>query len=125
MVLEYQNELGEHFGAGGLRELLRSPYFQTSILLGLFCLVFWTRDEKQEHSVKAAEIAVGVLPNLLGFTVGALAIVLAFSSADIFRNIEEGDPRSFYLTLTANLVHFICVQVLALVSAIIARATGW
>ena len=75
-----------------------------------------------EHSVKASEIAVGVLPNLLGFTVGALAIVLAFSSADIFRVIaEDGNPKSFFLTLTANLMHFICVQVLALLAAIIAR----
>jgi hypothetical protein len=75
-----------------------------------------------EHAVKASEIAIGVLPNLLGFTVGALAIVLAFSSADIFRIIaEEGNPKSFFLTLTANLMHFICVQVLALICAIIAR----
>jgi hypothetical protein len=107
---------------GGFTALLRSPYFQTSIAISLVCLAFWTKNEKLEHTVKASEIAVGVLPNLLGFTVGALAIVLAFSSADIFRIIaEDGNPRSFFLTLTSNLMHFICVQVLALLSAIIAK----
>jgi hypothetical protein len=89
-------------------------------------LAFWSKNEKLDHAIKASELAVGVLPNLLGFTVGALAIVLAFSSADIFRIIaEDGNPRSFFLTLTANLMHFICVQVLALLSAIVARIIDW
>jgi hypothetical protein len=72
----------------------------------------------------AAETAVSVLPNLLGFTVGALAIVLAFSSAPVFETLaEHGEPQSFYMKLTASLIHFILVQVLALVSAIVARIT--
>jgi uncharacterized membrane protein len=72
--------------------------------------------------ISAAEIAVGVLPNLLGFTVGALAIVLAFSSASVFNTLaERGEPQSFYMKLTASLIHFILVQVLALVTAIAAR----
>jgi hypothetical protein len=107
---------------GGINALVKSPYFQTSVALSLVCLLFWSKNDKMEHAVKASEIAIGVLPNLLGFTVGALAIVLAFSSADIFRVIaEDGNPKSFFLTLTANLMHFICVQVLALLAAIIAR----
>jgi hypothetical protein len=73
----------------------------------------------------ANEIAVAVLPNLLGFTVGALAIVLAFSSADIFKTIAEGGrPKSFFMKLTANLVHFILVQVLALLTGIVAKIVG-
>jgi hypothetical protein len=72
----------------------------------------------------ASEIAVGVLPNLLGFTVGALAIVLAFSSAAVFATLaERGQPQSFFMKLTGSLIHFILVQVLALVAAIIARMT--
>jgi hypothetical protein len=69
-----------------------------------------------------SEIAVGVLPNLLGFTVGALAIVLAFSSASVFETLaEQGEPQSFYMKLTGSLIHFILVQVLALITAIVAR----
>jgi hypothetical protein len=80
-------------------------------------VVFWSKAD-----VHASDIAVGVLPNLLGFTVGALAIVLAFSSADIFKLLaEEGEPTSFFLTLTSNLVHFILVQVVALTTGIVAK----
>jgi hypothetical protein len=73
---------------------------------------------------KAADLVVSAIPNLLGFTVGALAIVLAFSSAEIFKLLaEEGEPISYFMKLTANLVHFILVQVLALICGIIAKIT--
>jgi hypothetical protein len=86
----------------------------------LTIISFWFSASK----TSAAEIAVGVLPNLLGFTVGALAIVLAFSSAPVFNTLaERGEPQSFYMKLTASLIHFILIQVLALVTAIIARIT--
>lgn len=62
---------------------------------------------------------------MLGFTVGALAIVLAFSSAPVFERLaERGDPQSFFMKLTASLIHFILTQVLALIIAIIGRITG-
>lgn len=104
---------------GGRDALLRSPYVHISAFLTAVCCVFWSRGENAAH---AADIAVGVLPNLLGFTVGALAIVLAFSSADIFKLLsEDGEPTSFFLTLTANLVHFVFVQVVALITGIVAK----
>jgi hypothetical protein len=75
-----------------------------------------------EYFAKASDIAISAIPNLLGFTVGALAIVLAFSSAEIFKTLaEDGDPRSFFMKLTANLVHFILAQVLALLCGIVAK----
>jgi hypothetical protein len=73
---------------------------------------------------KTSDIAASVLPNLLGFTVGALAIVLAFSSAPVFETLAEaGKPRSFFMKLTSSLIHFILVQVLALITAIAAKVT--
>jgi hypothetical protein len=100
---------------GGYRALLLSPYLHVSVLLTVITWGF----KSGERS--ASEIAVGVLPNLLGFTVGALAIVLAFSSAAVFETLaEKGDPQSFYLKLTGSLIHFILVQVFA---AIVARMT--
>lgn len=57
---------------------------------------------------------------------GAFAIVLAFSSAEIFKTLaEEGEPQSFFMKLTANLVHFILIQVIALVSGIVAKITDY
>lgn len=103
---------------GGPKALLLSPYLHVSLVLTFLCFHFWS------SKTTASEIAVSVLPNLLGFTVGALAIVLAFSSAPVFETLaEKGEPQSFYMKLTASLIHFILVQVLALVAAIVARIT--
>ena len=103
---------------GGFSALIRSPYVQISLLLTLLSSL------AKGYSFGATEIAVGVLPNLLGFTVGAMAIVLAFSSAELFVSLaERGEPESFFIKLTANLVHFIGVQVLALTSGIAAKIT--
>ncbi|MES2600525.1 MAG: hypothetical protein V4602_06920 [Pseudomonadota bacterium] len=116
-----QSEAISHYWAiyGGFRSLLLSPYLHISLALTIICVLFWTTTSA------ASEIAVSVLPNLLGFTVGALAIVLAFSSAPVFTTLaEHGAPQSFFMKLTASLIHFILVQVLALTTAIVARITG-
>jgi hypothetical protein len=103
---------------GGPKAFLLSPYLHVSFVLTIVCFRYWA------GKITASEIAVGVLPNLLGFTVGALAIVLAFSSAPVFETLaERGEPQSFYMKLTASLIHFILIQVLALIAAIVARIT--
>jgi hypothetical protein len=54
-----------------------------------------------------------------------MAIVLAFSSAEIFVYLaEHGEPRSFFMKLTANLVHFIAVQVTALTVSIFSKMSA-
>jgi cytochrome bd-type quinol oxidase subunit 2 len=109
---------------GGFRALFKSPYFVASILLTTVTGFFWAANNKGEYLVKASDLAISAIPNLLGFTVGALAIVLAFSSAKIFKLLaEEGDPQSYFMKLTSNLVHFILVQVIALICGIVAKIT--
>jgi len=119
----WRNQCGEIRGYwtlyGGTSALLKSPYFQISAVLALFCNFL------KDSNSSVADVAVGILPNLLGFTVGAMAIVLAFSSAEVFISLaEEGEPASFFMKLTANLVHFIGVQVVALLTAIVAKMSG-
>ena len=107
---------------GGARQFLRSPYLHISVALTVVTLIFWPLKDGIAIG-SASEIAISVLPNLLGFTVGALAIVLAFSSAAIFKFIaQDGKPDSFFMSLTANLVHFILVQVVALTVGIIGKS---
>jgi hypothetical protein len=88
--------------------------------LSLLCLPLWN-----DASTKAADITLGAVPNLLGFSVGALAIVLAFSSADMFSTLaEDGRTKSFFMTLTTSLLHFILVQVAALTVGVLAKITN-
>lgn len=104
---------------GGFRAILASPYVHIALAISLLCVPFWDGD------VKAAEIALSAVPNLLGFTVGALAIMLAFSSADFFKTLaEDGDPQSFFMKITSSLTHFILVQVVALIVGVAAKITG-
>lgn len=106
---------------GGIVALARSPYPQISLVLTVVCYPFTS-----EYGPKAAELAVSALPNLLGFSVGAMAIVLALSSAPLFRTLaQRGRNRSYFMVLTNALVHFIFVQVIALTVAIVARLTDW
>jgi len=109
---------------GGFRAFFKSPYLYLALALTIISVWFWAENDHKEYLVKASDLAISIIPNLLGFTVGALAIVLAFSSADIFKLLaEEGDPRSYFMKLTAALVHFIMVQVLTVICAIIAKIT--
>lgn len=98
--------------------MVTSPYVHISLLLTALCYPFWSAQ------TKAADITLSAVPNLLGFTVGALAIVLAFSSQEMFSTLaEEGDPKSFFMDITTSLLHFILVQVLALIFGILAKVT--
>lgn len=109
---------------GGFRALFKSPYLIVAFLLTVGSVYFWAVNGNGEYLVKASDLVVSAIPNLLGFTVGALAIVLAFSSAEIFKILaEEGDPQSYFMKLTSNLVHFIMVQVLALICGVVAKIT--
>jgi hypothetical protein len=70
----------------------------------------------------AADIALAIVPNLLGFSIGAMAIVLAFPTSAMFEIIsEDGRDDSYYLDLAARFVHFIFVQVATLVAGLAAR----
>lgn len=59
----------------------------------------------------------------MGFTLGAMAIVLAFPSSKLFSLFSEnGRPDSYYLDLASKFVHFILVQALAIIFALLAKA---
>jgi hypothetical protein len=65
-------------------------------------------------------VTISIVPSLVGFTVGAFAIILAFSSSKLFVALaEEGRETSLFMKTVANFVHFIIVQVSELLLAII------
>lgn len=98
--------------------LVRSPYVHVALGLTIFCHWLTT------GTSKPSDLAISVIPNLLGFSVGAMAIVLALSSATLFRTIAgKGRPDSYFMVLTTNLAHFILVQVFALLFGIMGKLT--
>lgn len=102
---------------GGSRTLLRSPYFHFAFLFVAIFYPFWYREPWWST-------AISVLPNLIGFTLGAYAILLAFGD-ELFRAALAGDRgyrKSPLMRMSAVLSHFIIVQIISLISAIGVKA---
>ncbi|MFA4952558.1 hypothetical protein, partial [Brevundimonas sp.] len=101
---------------GGLRGLLRSPYLFAA------CGASWALAPLWKHP-SWVDTGISVLPNLLGFSVGAVAIILAAPSMKTFRILaEDGEADSYFMDLAARLVHFILVQVVALAAMFLVEA---
>jgi hypothetical protein len=70
---------------------------------------------------------MNILPNLMGFSIAGMAILLAFSHPQSLRAItQKGKDDSYFLKVSANLCHFLVVQVIAIFMAIIGKSvTCW
>lgn len=89
---------------GGARALIYSPYLYISLFLSLPLIPLWVDGGM-------VPIALNILPSLLGFSIGALAIVIAFPGAALMKEITRGGRiDSTYLEVVSKLVHFILVQ---------------
>jgi hypothetical protein len=103
---------------GGFSSLVKSPLVWASAIL----TVLLVREVIQE---KWADVPFSVIPSLLGFTIGAMAIVLALPSTRLFKVIaDEGAPDSYYMGIAARFVHFVFVQVACLLFAFFFKMTS-
>jgi hypothetical protein len=67
---------------------------------------------------------VAVLPSLIGFTLGGYAILLAFGDEEfksVFAGATTKNKDSPYVIVSATFMHFIVVQVIALLIALAAE----
>lgn len=103
---------------GGGAALIRSYYFWVSIFLSMALYPHWTNPSCWDD-------ILGITPSVLGFSLGVFAILLTVGS-DGFRAMMSGaddDGRaSPYMEINSSFVHFILLQVLALVLAIFCKA---
>lgn len=105
---------------GGMRALITSPYFHLSVVLIALTFGTWSQPQWWEQ-------VISVLPNVLGFTLGGFAIFLGFGDEKFRAILAEKDPEdgpdepSLYVALCATFLHFIVLQVIALLYAIVAK----
>lgn len=101
---------------GKLGSLIGSPYFGISIVITIFTYKYLSNWNK---------LIISIIPNVLGFTLGGYAILLAFGERDflktLLRKTENGEKHSYFFELTTAFVHFIIVQIIALLLAIISN----
>lgn len=103
---------------GGAPALFLSPYFHASIFVSAICFPLWW--EGSDWS----SLALGSIPNLLGFSVGAFAIILSFGQISLDRLKNKAEAQSRYLGVVVSFVHFILIQCLALLVALVGKAWG-
>lgn len=103
--------------------MLRSPYLYIALLVTALCGPYWTASS--EDGPAWAQAAIEIVPGLLGFSMGGMAIMLAFSNAAIFSTLtQRGKENSLFMKVIANFFHFILVQTVALVFALLGKAHG-
>lgn len=102
---------------------MRSPYLRLALVLNVAMFPFWARNSWWET-------VIGVTPNLLGFTLGAFAILMGFGD-DSFRAVfyrpqggktpDAPTEPSIAVDISASFVQFAVFQMAALIVALLAK----
>ena len=108
---------------GGLSALVSSPYLHVSLLLTILTFGYWSDNTWWTQSLS-------VLPTLMGFTLGGFAIFLSLGSEN-FRSLmaradeDESTDKSPYMVVISSFVHFVLIQMFAIITSIIANAASY
>jgi len=115
------NIFGRYWQAyGGGSALVRSPYLHAAAVLLVLTYATWSQNGWWEQ-------VLSVMPNLLGFTLGGFAMFLGFGDEKFRSLLAEPDEDAIgeptlYVSICATFVHFIVVQLFALVAAVVAKS---
>ena len=116
------NEIAARYWSayGGTRALFRSPYLHLAALVLLISSHYWATSPWWEQPLS-------VIPNLLGFSLGGLAMLLSFGNAEFQKFISEKDEESSsdptaFIEVSASFVHFMLLQLASLLLAAIFNA---
>ncbi|MEW8380507.1 MAG: hypothetical protein AB2704_01575 [Candidatus Thiodiazotropha taylori] len=112
------------YAYGGWKEIFVSPYFHFAIIINLLTISNWTDD-------KWHNLIINIMPSLLGFSLGGYAILLSFGNDKFLERLTKPSKHYFdssndifkldsiYIKVNASFVHFISLQMIALLLAII------
>jgi len=107
-----------HIGIyGGVKALIISPFLHISLLLTFILYPLWIVE-------KWWDIVIAILPNLIGFSLGGFAILLAIGGSKFLSLIsgeENKEKHSPFMGMSSSLFHFIFIQILALIAAILCK----
>lgn len=107
---------------GGWSSFFKSPYLHIAIFISAITYPVWLCSSKESVWF---DITLSILPNLLGFTLGGYAILLAFGDEKFRRLISVNDKEgeiSPFMVINGTFVHFIMVQSFAILLSIVGNA---
>ena len=98
---------------GGLKAVFSSRFFLSSVLITALSYIEWMNNDY-------SELPISILPDILGFSIGAFAVWLGFGSEDFKEVITKLQTKhgNGYDVSNASFLHLIIVQTLALVYAL-------
>lgn len=103
---------------GGVKSLVKSVYFWGALVLTAVLYPLWSTGGWWND-------VLSIMPSLLGFSLGGYAMWTAVGDDDFRRLIsgpeKDGSP-SPYMKMNAAFVHFIVLQFVSIVLALIAKA---
>jgi len=103
---------------GGFSALFTSAYLYISLVLTFITFPYWAENTWWDQVFQ-------ILPNVLGFSLGGYAIWMAIGDEN-FRSLISGASKSGkpspFMGLSAAFVHFIFIQLLAILVALVANA---
>lgn len=102
---------------GGRRALFSSSYFRFAWLFTFLIWPLW-------WSPNWWDLALSVLPNLLGFSLAGYAIFLAFGTEKFreFLSSSKIGGASAFLRITTTFMHFVLVQIVAVLAALFCKS---
>ena len=100
---------------GGFSAIIRSPYVWIAIFFTISLAPLWLSLEDERRAW--VDIPIFVLPSLLGFSIGAFALMVGLGTLQSLELIFEGES-SYFIKLSANYIHFIIVQMSAFIFSI-------
>lgn len=106
---------------GGWPALLKSPFLWIAIIFSLITAPAWL--ELDEKGVRVwSQLPLSIIPNILGFSMGGMAIMLSFTGSKVFSHItQDGKDDSYFLKVVSAFFHFITAQTLAIFLGLICR----
>ncbi len=109
---------------GKLKSFILSPFLHIAFAISYFAWPLW--NPVKDDAAVWYSLSLSVLPNLLGFTLGGYAILLAFGDSRFRDKISEQDEDdeepTLFMELNGTFVHFIILQAIAILLAVIGTA---
>lgn len=103
---------------GGFKAVLKSWYFRIAVVITFMLYPQWSSPNWWDD-------VLSIMPNLLGFSLGGYAMWIAIGDDDFRKLISGEDPDgkpSPYMEVNSAFVHFIVLQMLSMLLALIAKA---
>lgn len=99
---------------GGLKAIAKSPYLYIAMILTLISMLFENKPNWNSN-------ALSILPNTIGFSIAAYAIVLSLNNSnfiDLLTHAIDKNDTPPIVTIGASFAHFIIIQTITILYTI-------